>query len=363
MVRLKKTKENEITLHFETNKEWGEFQLLSNLFDLKSGTISSVSTLENPPTEVIGSMIITLENSPKSRSMHELLKLLLYSTTLEIQIDPTAFYEPKDVTDTVNIHVGFPAAESKSSPSHSQEEETEAPVVKTQQPSPIETLITTYVKTHSKELKFEENSTFNKQALQLYQAEILHPLEQEKKRLIERRRKTFEERKELGTNVNIAHTDRVTLNNELKKQEQSYIKRIVAFSEAIANINMGIMNPKPNYHWVDDVHNPIQALLKNPDLAIYKDQKWLRRVANAVAFLFTGILPGIIKYAATGSLFFSMEGDSRNAALKVLSNNEKITDARQKGGEKMQSYYAERIAAHQKRLGADTKNAAKKKGR
>src|SRR5579863_6677947 len=170
MVRLKKTKENEITLHFETNKEWGEFQLLSNLFDLKSGTISSVSTLENPPTEVIGSMIITLENSPKSRSMHELLKLLLYSTTLEIQIDPTAFYEPKDVTDTVNIHVGFPAAESKSSPSHSQEEETEAPVVKTQQPSPIETLITTYVKTHSKELKFEENSTFNKQALQLYQA-------------------------------------------------------------------------------------------------------------------------------------------------------------------------------------------------
>ncbi len=366
MVRIKLTKKNEITLEFEDTSpgESGAFQNLAVLFDLTHGTTeSNVTTTPGYTTSTLRSITITVgENNPNDlNTVHDVLRLLLYATDYPILIEP-GFYAPTDPAVSIHLQESKPEPMYDVKPRQSPEDppvmpEPLAEPKKSLTPNEnLEKLITTYQQIHSieGELKFTPDETFSNEALKLYQAEILYPLEQEKRRLEERKKKKHQERKNIGEYY-YSPTPIEEARKELIGEELSYTKRIAAFSEAIAQIQAGIMNPKPNYLWVNDVDNPIEELLKNPDLEKSKSYKWLRGVANAVAFLFTGILPGVIKYAATDSLFFSMQGDSKNTAQKVSENRKKLHDASQKGGDEMKKYSEKRLAAHNKRLAADTK--------
>ncbi len=169
--------------------------------------------------------------------------------------------------------------------------------------------------------------TFPKQAQNTYNTEIIYPLEQEKARLEEKRK---------------ALREKIESNPETQASERSYIQRIVAFSEAIAKTRVIISSPSTNYN--DEIDNPIQGLLKNPALVKYKDQKWLRGAANAFLLLMTLIVPGLIKYVKTGSLFLSMEGDSKNVARKLVKTKEKLLQEEKSGDSKLDSKRSRRSA-------------------
>lgn len=69
----------------------------------------------------------------------------------------------------------------------------------------------------------------------------------------------------------------------------------------------------------------LTALRQSPELVKYQPyEQFLRKLLNAAALILTGVLPGLIKYAATGSLFFSVEGKSKDAAKEVFEQTQKL---------------------------------------
>jgi hypothetical protein len=64
----------------------------------------------------------------------------------------------------------------------------------------------------------------------------------------------------------------------------------------------------------------LTALRESPALSKYQGyEQFFRKLLNAATLILTGILPGLIKYALTGQLFFSVQGDSKDAAEKALN--------------------------------------------
>jgi hypothetical protein len=120
--------------------------------------------------------------------------------------------------------------------------------------------------------------------------------------------------------------DRLLVKNKDKPAENRSI-RMKIFKETINEIK------EISNQYTRDADNAykqqliasLEKMQKNPNVIKYKSGRKIARILlNAVLFIFTGIVPGIIKYAATGSLFVSTEGESKKKIDQVVSLAKKI---------------------------------------